>query len=173
MSKTIIYISMTLDGFIAGKDDDLSWLAPYMGVDYGYKDFYDGIGAIILGKRTYDHIINNWDWPYSNVPVFVLSKDSLANKPANAEIYSVDGNIADVLTRAKAKTDKNIWIGGGAQIVQEFLNQKLADELNVTIVPQLIGGGIRLFDNIDSADTPSLIDVKQYDKGLVQLIYRL
>lgn len=61
MSKTIIYISMTLDGYVAGKGDDLSWLTPYASVDYGYNEFYETIGVIILGKRTYDHIIANWD----------------------------------------------------------------------------------------------------------------
>jgi dihydrofolate reductase len=171
MSKTIIYTSMTLDGFIAGKNDDLSWLEPYMGVDYGYKEFYDGIGAIILGKRTYDHIVRNWDWPYGNIPAFILSSAELGDVPKGAEVIKVEGDIADVLARAKARTDKDIWIGGGAHVMQEFLNKQLADELHLTLVPTMIGEGVRLLDNVRTADALKLKQTTTYDKGLVQLIY--
>jgi len=173
MSKTIIYISMTLDGFVAGKNDDLSWLEPYMGVDYGYKEFYDNIGAIILGKRTYDHIVQNWDWPYGNIPAFVLSNEELTNLPQNAEVIQAQGDITDVLAQAKARTDKDIWIGGGAHVVQDFLNKQLADELNVTLVPTMIGNGVRLLDNVHTAGILELQETKTYDKGLVQLVYRV
>ena len=171
MSKTIVYISMTLDGFVAGKNDDLSWLMPYSTVDYGYNEFYSTIGAIILGKRTYDHIISNWDWPYSNVPAFVLSDSPLKNIPKSAEIHAANGDIADVLHQAKSKTEKDIWIGGGAHVVQEFLNKGLADELIITVVPVLLGGGIRLLENIMSGVELKLHHTKSYDKGLVQLSY--
>ena len=173
MSKTVIYISMTLDGFVAGKDDDLSWLEPFMGVDYGYKEFYDSIGAIILGKRTYDHIVKNWDWPYGNIPAFVLSNSELQDVPKDAEVIQASGDIADVLAQAKARTDKDIWIGGGAHVVQEFLNNQLADELNVTIAPVVIGEGIRLLDNVHTASALGLKETKTYDKGLVQLVYTI
>lgn len=164
---------MTLDGFVAGKDDDLSWLEPFMGVDYGYKKFYDGIGAIILGKRTYDHIVKNWDWPYGNIPAFVLSNSELGHLPKDAEIIQVSGDIADALAQAKARTDKDIWIGGGAHVAQEFLNKQLVDELNVTLAPVMIGEGIQLFNNIQSAGTLQLKETKTYDKGLVQLVYAI
>jgi len=162
---------MTLDGFVAGKNDNLSWLEPYMGVDYGYQQFYENIGAIILGKRTYEHIVSNWDWPYSNIPAFVLSDEKLDNTPGGAEIIQVSGDIAEVLERAKTKTDKDIWIGGGAHIVQEFLNKQLTDELHITLVPVLIGEGIRLLNNVYNAGVLELDRTKSYDKGLVQLVY--
>lgn len=173
MGKTITYISMTLDGFVAGKNDDLSWLMPYVSVDYGYKEFYDGIGAIILGKRTFQHIMDNWDWPYSNIPAFVLSNEKLKNVPENAEVHFVSGDIADILRRAKNKTDKDIWIGGGAQVVQEFLNQNLTDKLIITIVPVLLGDGIRLFDRLSADVQLERYDTKTFDKGLVQLSYNI
>jgi dihydrofolate reductase len=172
MGKTIIYISMTLDGYVAGKNDDLSWLMPYSTVDYGYKEFYETVGAIILGERTYDHILANWDWPYANVPVFVLSNKPLKNKPVKGEVIAVSGDIKDVLAQAKEKTKKNIWIGGGAHVAQEFLNQELADELIVAIVPVLLGGGIRLFGE-SKLTSLELAHVNEYKKGLVQLHYRL
>jgi dihydrofolate reductase len=173
MSKTIVYISMTLDGFVAGKNDDLSWLMPYSTVNYGYKEFYDTIGAIILGKRTYDHIIGNWGWPYADIPAFILSNSLLKNVPRGTEVNTVQGDIADVLEAAKSKTNKDIWVGGGAHVVQEFLNQGLVDELIITIVPVLLGEGIRLFDSLTSQSLLEHYDTKTYDKGLVQLSYRV
>ena len=170
MGKTTIYISMTLDGYVAGKNDDLSWLMPYATVDYGYEEFYETIGAIILGKQTYDHIISNWDWPYANVPVFVLSNEPLKNKPSKGEVIAISGDIKDILVQAKEKTKKNIWIGGGAHVAQDFLRQKLADELIVTIVPVLLGEGIRLFGESELTNL-QLAHVNEYEKGLIQLHY--
>lgn len=163
---------MTLDGFVAGKNDDLSWLMPYASVDYGYNDFYKGVGAIILGKRTYDHIVANWEWPYTNIPAFVLSDEPLMNKPSKGEIHVVNGAIEDVLEQAKQKTNKNIWIGGGAHVVQDFLRQGLADELIITVAPILLGEGIRLLRDIKHTNL-ELTRVDEYDSGLIQLRYNV
>ena len=73
--------------------------------------------------------------------------------------------------KAKTLTDKHIWIEGGANVAPQFLRRELIDEIILSVVPVMLGDGVRLFDNIQKQIDLSLIDVKRFDKGLVQLIY--
>ena len=176
MRKTILYIATSLDGFVAGRrnedDDDLSWLFQYNDVDYGFKEFFSDIGAIIQGRRTYDvEIQQGWETPHP-VPTFVLSHDIPEKEtPKRSDVVFTHEDIAEVLKKAKKLTDKHIWIEGGANVAQQFLRRELIDEIVLSFVPVILGDGVRLFDNIEKQIDLSLIDVKRFDKGLVQLIY--
>ena len=174
MSKTILYIAASLDGFIAGPDDDLSWLNPYQNVEAGYNEFFAGVGAIIEGRRTYEiEVKNGWD-KLRSLPLFVLSKDVPAQKPTSADVTFTHEDIAEVLQKAKAAAgNKNVWIEGGANVAQQFISRGLIDEIVLTLIPVLLGDGIRLFDNIHGPLNLSLIDVKHFDKGMIQLVYKL
>lgn len=173
MSKTIVYIGMSLDGFIAGKNDDLSWLDPFQDVDYGYQKFFSTIGAVIKGKRSYDiEVAKGWENAHP-VPTFVLAHTPPKTRPTRTDVVFTDEDISQVLEKAKEMTDKDIWIEGGAHVVQEFLNRGLVDELIVTIAPVFLGDGIRLFDNIDTQNSLSLENVNKFDKGLVQFVYKV
>jgi dihydrofolate reductase len=170
--KTILYIASSLDGYIAGKDDDLSWLGPYEDVDYGYEAFFSTIGAIIEGRRTYDiEIKNGWEHAHP-VPLFVLSKDIPVRKAARSDVVFTHDDIARVLAAARERAEpKDVWIEGGANVAQQFINRGLVDELMLTLVPVFLGEGIRLFDNVHVRASCSLLDVRRFDRGLVQLVY--
>ncbi len=174
MSKTILYIAASLDGFIAGPNDDISWLNPYQGIETGYKEFFAGVGAIIEGRRTYEiEVKNGWDKLHS-LPLFVLAKDGPAQKPTRAGVTFTHEDIAKVLRKAKAAAgNKNVWIEGGANVAQQFINRGLIDEIVLTLIPVLLGDGIRLFDNIHGLFNLSLTGVKHFDKGMIQLVYKL
>jgi dihydrofolate reductase len=171
MSKTILYIATSLDGFVAGKNDDLSWLSRYDDVDYGFEDFFSHIGAIIQGRRAYDIEIQNGLENMHPVPTFVLSHDVPERKPQRSDVVFTDEDIAEVLKKAKKLTDKNIWIEGGASVAQQFLKRGLIDEIVLGVVPTILGDGIPLFDNIGKQIDLSLVDVKRFEKGLVLLVY--
>ncbi len=170
--KTILYIASSLDGYIAGKDDDLSWLMPYEDVDYDYEAFFSTIGAIIEGRRTYDiEVKNGWELAHP-VPLFVLSKGVPVSKAARADVVFTDDDIARVLAAARAIAGpKNVWIEGGANVAQQFISRGLIDELMLTLVPVFLGDGIRLFDNVHVRASCSLQDVRRFGRGLVQLVY--
>jgi dihydrofolate reductase len=172
VSKAILYIASSLDGYIAGKDDDLSWLEPFQDVDYDYEAFFSNIGAIIEGRRTYDvEIKNGWESAHP-VPLFVLSKDIPTRKPARSDVVFTHDDIAWVLVSAREKAGpKDVWILGGANVAQQFINRRLVDEIILTLVPLFLGEGIRLFDNVRDQVSFFLEDVKRFDKGLVQLVY--
>ena len=172
MTKTILYIATSLDGFVAGKNDDISWLFSYNDVDYGFDEFFSHIGAIIQGRRSYDvEMQHGWETPHP-VPTYVLSHNNIPEKaPKRSDVVFTNEDIAEVLMKAKKLTDKHIWIEGGANVAQQFLRRELIDEIILSLVPVILGDGVRLFDNIQKQIDLSLIDVKRFDKGLVQLIY--
>lgn len=169
MSKTILYIATSVDGLIAGQHDDISWLFRYNDVDYRYNEFFSGIGAIIQGRRSYDvEIQHGHSYP---VPTFVLSHHLPERKPQREDIVFTAEDIEDVLKEAKRLTRKNIWIEGGANVAQQFLRRGLIDEIVLSVVPVILGDGIRLFGKTDAPIELSLRETRTFDKGLVQLLY--
>jgi dihydrofolate reductase len=172
MPKTILYIASSLDGYIAGKEDDLTWLDPFQDVNYDYEAFFSNIGAIIEGRRTYDiEIRNGWENAHP-VPLFILTKNVPLRKPARSDVVFTQDDIARVLASAQEKAgSKDVWIAGGAAVAQQFINRGLVDLIILTLVPVFLGEGIRLFDKVQARAALSLQEVKQFDKGLVQLAY--
>jgi dihydrofolate reductase len=171
MTKTVLYIAMSLDGFVAGKNDDISWLFRYNDVDYGYDEFFSGIGAIVQGRRAYE-IEREHGWENAHpVPTFVLSHHSPERKPQRDDVIFTAEDIEEVLKKAKRLTSKNVWIEGGADVAQQFLDRRLLDEIVLSIVPVILGDGVRLFGKTQSPVELSLRETRSFDKGLVQLVY--
>jgi dihydrofolate reductase len=173
MGKTVLYIAASLDGFVAGKNDDLSWLDPYNDVEYGYSDFLAGIGAVIVGRRTYDiEVAHGWENAHP-VPTFVMTHRMPVQKPRRPDVVFTSDDIAEVLKKARQLTQKDVWILGGADLARQFLNRGLIDELVLSLVPVILAEGIRLFEGIGGRISLTLREVKQFDEGLVQLIYQM
>jgi dihydrofolate reductase len=171
MNKAILYIATSLDGLIAGKKDDISWLFRYNDVEYGYNQFFSTIGAIIQGRRSYDiEVQHGWENAHP-VPTFVLSHDLPERRPQRKDVVFTAEDIAEVLNKAKHLTSKDVWIEGGANVAQQFLKRGLIDEIVLSVVPVILGDGTRLFGTTNGPIELSLRDVKRYDKGLVQLTY--
>jgi dihydrofolate reductase len=171
MNSAVLYIAISLDGFVAGPNDDISWLLRYNDVDYGFNEFFTGIGAIIQGRRAYEvEVKNGWETP-TPVPTFVLSHHLPEGKPQRGNFVFTDEDISELLKKAKKLTSKDVWIEGGANVAQQFLARDLIDEIVLSIVPVVLGDGIRLFGNTRKTIEFALREVRQFDKGLVQLAY--
>ena len=171
MNSAVLYIAISLDGFVAGPNDDISWLFRYNDVDYGFNEFFSGIGAIIQGRRAYEiEVKHGWETP-TPVPTFVLSHHLPDRKPQRGNVVFTDEDISEVLKKAKQLTSKDVWIEGGANVAQQFLDRDLIDEIVLSIVPVILGDGIRLFGKTHKTIEFALREVRQFDKGLVQLTY--
>ncbi len=173
MNKVILYIASSLDGYIAGQDDDISWLDKYNDVANGYGEFFSTIGAVIVGRRTFEIERKLGGGKTHRVPIFVLSHNPPGQKPDRSDIVFTDGDIEEVLEKAKRLTKKNIWIMGGGIVAQQFLERGLIDEIRLTVVPIILGRGIRLFDRQSKEIALSVTEVKQYEKGLIELSYEI
>ncbi len=173
MSKNIIlYIAASLDGFIARKDGSVDWLSPYEKgqEDYGYNDFYKKTGTVIMGNNTYKQVSSFGEFPYRGKDCFVFTRNK--DKLKDENVTFVSKGAKDFISQLNLKDNKNIWLVGGASIVDEFLKSDLIDEFIITIIPILLGDGIQLFKGRSNEKKLKLIDVKTFDPGLVQLHYK-
>lgn len=169
--KVILYIAMSLDGFIAKPDEDISFLkqVEQEGEDYGYSGFLKSVDTIILGRKTYDKILSMGnELPYGDREVYVLSR---SQNPDSGTIQFYSGSLPDLIFRLKSQEGKNIYCDGGAKTVQRLLEEDLIDEFIISIIPVLLGDGIRLFNKNFQEQKLQLLSSKSFEKGLVQLHY--
>jgi len=168
MDKNIIlYIAMSLDGFIAKEDGSIDWLIKYekMEEDFGFKTFYNKIGTVLVGSITY----RQYKDAYREKNVYVFSRTK--SKSSAENIHFVSGDVKDIVSNLNFGANKNIWLVGGATLVYQFLIADLIDEYIITIIPILLGKGISLFQAQSAEKNLKLIDVKRYVSDLVQLHY--
>src|SRR3989338_2537630 len=167
--KIILYIATSLDGFIAKEDGNIDWLTKYenSGEDYGFKEMYDRIGTMLVGGTTYRQIED----AYKGKEAYVFTKPKPKPKQKADNIHFVSGDVKEIVNNLKLGNNKNIWLVGGADLVNQFLSADLIDEYVITIIPTLLGKGISLFQGKNPESNLKLLNVKHYDSGLVQLHY--
>ncbi|RJX27893.1 MAG: dihydrofolate reductase [Acholeplasma sp.] len=167
--EVILYIAMSLDGYIAGKDDDLSFLDGYD--DYqvpqkAYQDLMADIDTIIMGRKTYTWLLNHADsWPYPDKETYVISKTVHDNKKS---IYFINDSVS-LIHDLQSRPGKHIWLVGGSEIIDTLMKENLIDRYIITLIPKVLRSGIPLFINQQDVRL-SLIDVK-YEKDLIMLSY--
>jgi dihydrofolate reductase len=169
--KLALYIATSIDGYIAKPNDDLSFLSLVHkeGEDYGYEKFIASVDTVILGRKTYDWVMTQVpEFPHANKTTFVITRTS---KPSIGNTNFYTGNIEDLVYQLKSKPGKNIFIDGGAEIVNELLKKQLIDEFIISIIPIVLGEGVRLFHDTNPEQQLKLTAVKHFDTGLVQLHY--
>jgi dihydrofolate reductase len=173
-SKVTVHVVSSLDGFIARKDNSVSWMdagSVYeAGVSISPEEaaaFVKSIDCYVLGSRTYEHALE-LGWPYGDTPTVVVTARQWPPARKSVEFYSGD---LEALVREKlAPRFQNIWLVGGAILSQRFLEARLVDEIRLTIAPVLLGDGLRLFGE-SREQRWDLKNVVAYKNGFVELHY--
>ncbi len=165
---------MSLDGYIAKPNDDLTFLklVEKAGEDYGYGEFTDTIDTLIIGRRTYDYVLKNVGLShYDNGQrdVYVITR---TERPQVGRTTFYTGNLNELVKRLKSEKGKNIYCDGGAEVINELLKHDLIDEFIISIVPVLLGNGTRLFKDSRPEQTLEFLEVKTFETGLTQLYYK-
>jgi dihydrofolate reductase len=168
LGKVVLAFSMSLDGFIAGPDVSIDhamgvggdrlhkWMfqgGPESSIDLGMaRELLAKVGAVILGKRTFDVGLQHWnDTPYP-VPSFVVTHEKRDKAEMKSAAFTfVNDGIGSVVKQAKAAADGKVIIVMGANVAQQLMKEKLADEIYIQLVPVLLGKGIRLFEHFGTA----------------------
>lgn len=174
MRKISLFIAMSLDGYIAQPNDDLSFLklVEKEGEDYGYAEFTSQIDTIIIGRRTYDYVVNEIGashYDNGERDVYVITR---TERPQVGRTIFYTGNLTELVERLKSENGKNIYCDGGAEVINELLKQDLIDEFVISVVPVLLGDGTRLFNDRRPEQVLEFITVKTFETGLVQLHYK-
>lgn len=169
----IVYIATSIDGFIADVDNRIEWLSNYPDVeggDYGYSDFMNRIDCILMGRKTFETVIAFDQWPYDK-KVFVLST-TITRLPAafHGKAAVVNGSIQSIVNTLHAQGFHTLYIDGG-ETVQAFLKMDMIDELYISRVPLLLGGGIPLFSTLDKSLQFKHIKTEEYKSGIIKSHY--
>jgi len=171
-----LHVASSLDGFIAKKDNSVSWLersGPVYeaGVSISEEEaaaFVKTIDCYVLGSRTYEHALE-LGWPYGDTPAVVVTGRKLSSTRKSVEFYS--GDLGELVDVKLAPRYRNIWLVGGAMLCQRFLELGLVDEIKLTIAPVLLGEGLRLFGGSLTEENWNLKNVVAYKNGFVELSY--
>ena len=167
MGRIILFIASSLDGFIAGRSGEIDWL--FTDQDYGYTEFFKTVGVVIMGRKTYDQALTFGEYPFKGKESFVFSRTRAGTADRNAKFIS--GDVAGFIDALKSREGKNIWLVGGAELIQEFLKHDLIDEFVISIHPIILGEGIPLFPVPNPRQELHLEQCKTFDTGLVQITY--
>jgi dihydrofolate reductase len=166
----------SLDGFVARKDNSVSWLdgagrVYEAGVCVSAEEaaaFVKTIDCYVLGSRTYEHALE-LGWVYGDTPTVVVTGRKLPSIKKSVEFYS--GDLRTLVDEKLACRYRNIWLVGGPMLSQRFLELGLVDEIRLTIAPVLLGDGLRLFSGFLTEQRWDLKNVVPYKNGFVELSY--
>ena len=181
-SRVTIHMAASLDGFIARKDGSVDWLEisdEFAGGDTMDPAFVEAflktIDCYVMGSRTYETAVSfeakGLGWAYGDKPIFVLTSRELPRTRDTVQFYS--GDLTQFVNKRLRPTFRSIWFVGGGMVAGECLRLGLADEVYYSILPILIGDGIRFFEKLDRDVALHLVEVKAYKSGTVELRYEV
>lgn len=167
--KIRVFIAMSLDGFIAGPNNELDWLDGWDGVEDTFTPFFAEVGALWMGRRTFDVIAGFEPWPYGETPVLVATNQELV--ASRASVRAVRGTVGEMAKDAlEAAGGKDVYVDGGA-LIRSALSAGWVDELHVTLIPIVLGAGIPLFAGLDKQTRFRLTSARPIGAGFVALTY--
>jgi dihydrofolate reductase len=172
-STVTLHVVSSLDGFIARKDNSVSWMDSSDVYEKGVTDdgaeVIESIDCYVLGSRTYEHALE-LGWPYGDTPTVVITNRKLPSTRNSVEFYS--GDLNRLMSEVLAPRYGNIWLVGGAILGQSFLRLGLVDEIRLMIAPVTLGDGLHLFGDSGAEQKWHLKNVVGYKNGFVELSYR-
>ncbi len=172
-----VYIASSLDGFIAGPGDDLSWLTGPEAVNQGgpthpgaltFDGFMADVGAVLMGRGTFDVVRGMTWWGYGDRPVLVATRRPLG-EGVRETVRAVSGSIDDILAQAReAAGGKDVYIDGG-DLIRQAADADLIDELTITLAPVALGAGHPLFAGLTRRYPLEIVGHHTYEGGMVQI----
>ena len=165
--KVRLFIATSLDGYIAGPGESLDWL--FSDADYGYDAFIAEVDTLAMGRRTYDVVRGFGEWPYSGLATWVFTRSE--RPPHDGNVHFTAESPDEWLRRIEATPGRDVWVVGGGELIRDFLNARLVDEMTIAVHPIVLGGGIPLFPPGSPRHKLRLAHVHSYPSGLVSSTY--
>ena len=173
MRKVTLFIAMSLDGYIADKDGGVDWLngQEENGENTDtYSEFIKTIDTIIMGWNTYHQVITELspeEWVYPEQVSFVITHREI---PSTERIRFTSEAPCDLVKRLREEEGNGIWICGGASIVRQLMETDLIDTLHISVIPTLLGDGVRLFGPLEKEQKLRLVKTQSYN-GITDMVY--
>ena len=173
MRKVTLYIAMSLDGYIADRDGNVDWLngqgSNTEDMDT-YSIFMKEVDTVIMGWRTYHQVTTELSpdkWIYSELTSYIITHRTL---PSTDNLKFVRDDPCNIIQKLKQEPGWGIWICGGANIIQPLIRADLIDEYYISIIPTLLGSGIRLWGENEEEIKLKLLHTQSYN-GIIELVY--
>lgn len=174
-----IHMVSSVDGYIAKKDNSISWFETTDNYENGAAEpdvaaFHTTVDCYLMGSHTYELAValsKSYGWAYGDVPTIVLTNRQLPVYKENIEMYT--GDLHQLVHERLKPNYKNVWLVGGASLAKEFIRLNLADEIRQSILPIILGEGLLFYDQLGKELPLHLHNVTAYKSGLVELWYKL
>jgi len=170
--KLSVFVGTSLDGFIARRDGQYDFLPAGGGEPHGYDEFIASVDTILIGRNTFEVVLQLPTWPYSDKRVVVLSHRALDFSGIAGRVEQMSGEPEQIARELEASGAKHVYVDGGIT-VQEFLRADQIHHVTITRVPVLIGEGIPLFGSVRKDIKLRHIGTRQYKSGLVSSEYEV
>ena len=173
MKKVSLFIAMSLDGYIADSKGSVNWLTGQGNDDDNidvYSEFVKDIDTAIMGWNTYHQIVTELspdEWVYDDFTTYVVTHKP---KTSSDKIRFANENPVELVKKLRKKEGKGIWICGGANLIQQLVTEDIIDCYYITVIPMILGSGIRLFETADHEIKLKLLKTQSYN-GITDLIY--
>ena len=168
MRKIVAGFAISLDGYIEGPDGEYDWIM--MDKDFDFAGHMKRFDTFFFGRKSYDKLrqAGNISFPGIKSYIFSNSLDTV-----DKDLVLLKGDIYKLVTGIKEQDGKDIAVYGGANLLSSLLDLNLIDELNMIIIPVLLGGGKPMVDILQHKVYLTFIETKTFSSGVVQLIYQV
>ena len=176
MSKVILSIASTIDGYIARENGSVDFLDRFndTGEDYGIGKLLNTVSAIVMGNTTFQQYSDHEQFfaMYEGRELFIFSRNSGIDRTSkhHDKVTFVHDDPATFLQNLP--TEKDIWLLGGSELITSFLEKGLIDEFVITMIPTFIGHGIPLFTSTNSESQLEFVKAETFNSGVVNLHYK-
>ena len=173
MAKVRYYIAASADGFVASADGGVAWLDRYTDPSgYGYHAFYADIETLVMGRATYDQVRDFGTWPYDDKPAHVVTNRPLDKAAPECVQALAPADLVGTVAAWRADDNRgDIWAVGGPASVAPLIAANLVDSFELSIMPDLLGTGIRLFPGGTPPARLKLLSHRAYADGVLSLVY--
>ena len=145
-TRIVYYAALSLDGRLAGPEDDLAFLDTLAGAGAGYDEFFADVDSIIMGARTWRFIVRHGSWPYGERPTWVVTHARELEALEGAVVEPFAGDIEELVRTIGERGLERTWLVGGGDLAGQLLATDALAELELTVAPAFVGAGPALAD---------------------------
>lgn len=173
MRSVVLFIAMSFDGYVADSNGGVDWLKGQgddnENIDV-YSQYVKDVDTVVMGWNTYYQVtteLSPKEWVYEDFTTYVITHNEI---DSSEQIRFTSVNPAELLEKLKSENGKDIWICGGANLVQQLVRDDLIDKYYISVIPILLGSGIRLFEKVEREIKLKLLKTQTYN-GITDLVY--
>lgn len=163
-----LFIATSLDGFIARTDGSVDWL--FTDGDYGMREFFGSVDTALIGRKTHDQMVGLGQPAFEHMTNYVFSRTRRADD--GVPVTYVSSDLVSFVGTLRRQRGKDLWLVGGGDLIAEFRERDLIDDVILSVHPVLLGEGIPLFPGRHEPLNLELAKCLKYERGLVQLWYK-